>query len=290
MLPPNVVGTETDSGPEGFIVDVPIPFPAPHPGYKWSFDLSGYGEDLRDQLATAVQGYALGVRKGGEPVYASKNHWARTPADGSEDWTLDRNMHVASLSKMITAAAMTKVLDEKKISYDAPIKDYLPAYWIPLGQSVDKITFRELMTHTSGFVTKSTGSSDFQLMKEKVLAGVTSIGTYKYENMNFGICRILLAVITGKIDRDTLWPEANDTSWDFVTIHAYANYVAEHVFDRRVIRQWGTGLLPQFLRFTPITRSHRHSDPSPTTAAGMMKGDKREPNGGATKFAKELIT
>jgi hypothetical protein len=31
---------------------------------------------------------------------------------------------------------------------------------------------------------------------------VTSIGHYHYENMNFGLCRILLAIINGNIDKD----------------------------------------------------------------------------------------
>jgi CubicO group peptidase (beta-lactamase class C family) len=142
-------------------------------------------------------------------------------------------MHVASLSKMITAVLMTKVLDDHKISYDTPISGYLPAYWKPLGRNVDTITFRELLTQKSGFVTHSTGSSDFLFMKDKVLDGVdpAAIGTYKYENMNFGLCRILIAVIMGAIDRDTIFSESNDAMWDFVTIFAYARYSAQYVFD-----------------------------------------------------------
>jgi hypothetical protein len=39
---------------------------------------------------------------------------------------------------------MTKLLNEKSVSYDTPIIDYLPAYWSK-GPNVNKITFAELL-------------------------------------------------------------------------------------------------------------------------------------------------
>ena len=39
-------------------------------------------------------------------------------------------MHVASVSKLITAIAMTKILnDHDEMTYDTPIINYLPTYW-----------------------------------------------------------------------------------------------------------------------------------------------------------------
>jgi hypothetical protein len=54
------------------------------------------------------------------------------------------------------------------------------------------------MTHSSGFVT-GTSSSDYPFMKAQVAAGSTGTGSYHYENMNFGLCRILLATVDGAI-------------------------------------------------------------------------------------------
>lgn len=52
-----------------------------------------------------------------------------------------------------------------------------------------------------------------------------------------------------------------------------------------------TALARSFHRgtFTPRTRSHRVSDPSPTTPAGRLKGHICAPNGGDRKVVKELI-
>ena len=81
-------------------------------------------------------------------------------------------MHIASCSKLITAIAMTRTLAAHNLPASTPIIDYLPTYWAK-GPNIDKITFAQLMTHTSGF--RVTGSDTFyRIMKTQVAAGVTN--------------------------------------------------------------------------------------------------------------------
>lgn len=199
------------------------------------FDDAGFAADLHDALKDEVAGYAMALRRNGTTLQARAHNWAKLPADGSESWAGAVRMHVASVSKLVTAIATTRLLDAHGISYDAPIAPYLPVYWAK-GPNVDKITFRQLMTHTSGFKTDSS-SSDFAFMKDKVAAGVTSanLGQYDYENMNFGLCRILIATINGNVAPGAQFDipfiaDGNDLFWDVLTIAAYRGYVEEHVF------------------------------------------------------------
>jgi hypothetical protein len=75
-------------------------------------------------------------------------------------------------------------------------------------------------------------------MKEQIAAGTTHLGQFSYQNMNFGLCRILLATINGNVPVDWLLlgsqgglaPWWIDNSWDSSTISAYASYVAREVF------------------------------------------------------------
>jgi CubicO group peptidase (beta-lactamase class C family) len=128
--------------------------------------------------------------------------------------------------------AMTRLLDDHKISYNAPIIDHLPTFW-KKGPNIDKITFRNLLTHTSGFVTQN-GKTDFETMKAVVeLIGVSTdpaakyhLGKYQYENMNFGLCRILIPIINGNIDKNAL---ISDSAWDLATILGYGTYTAVKV-------------------------------------------------------------
>jgi CubicO group peptidase (beta-lactamase class C family) len=110
----------------------------------------------------------------------------------------DVRMHVASCSKLITAIALTKLLNDSRLSYDTPIVGFLPSYWAK-GPNVNTITFRHLMTHTSGLGVAGQSDSDFEFMKTRVAAGgVPAPAPYMYQNMNFGLCRILIATIAGK--------------------------------------------------------------------------------------------
>ncbi len=139
-------------------------------------------------------------------------------------------MHIASCSKLITAIAMTRTLAAHNLAASTKIIGYLPTYWAK-GPNIDKITFAQLMTHTSGF--RVTGSDTFYpIMKAQVAAGVTdaNLGQYSYQNMNFSLCRILLPVMNGTIPANTTFPPATeDQDWDFGTVTAYAAYVAQYL-------------------------------------------------------------
>ena len=58
------------------------------------------------------------------------------------------------------------------------------------------------MTHTSGLnYNVKSSHSDFGFMKSQIAAGTMNVGKYWYQNMNFGICRILMSVISNFISK-----------------------------------------------------------------------------------------
>ena len=232
MRPENVVGAISDRGREDAPIIQNLP---PQPGVSYELNIRGFIDALESALANSTAGYSLRLNRNGLTIATVDWNWAHEPQDASESWTPDVRMHVASLSKIVTAIAMTKLLNDKGMSYDTPIIDYLPGYWSK-GPSVNMITFRQLMTHTSGLAYQNTSSrSDYEFMKEQVAAGTTHLGQYSYQNMNFGLCRILISTINGNIPVDwswTLWPDPNfnDWVWDLVTLLAYQWYVNAYVF------------------------------------------------------------
>lgn len=192
-------------------------------------NVGNFGQDLHARIKDNVTGYAMQLRKNGAPVYTLLWNWAKTPADGGQGWKLDTRMHVASVSKYITAVAMVKLLDAKGISLDAKIINYLPAHWVK-GPKVNLVTFRQLLTHTSGFASNSS-ASNYNFMKQMVAAGAPTNGSFDYENMNFGLCRLLLAVINGNIPQNFNVGPITDQVWDAVGISAYKNYCQTNIFN-----------------------------------------------------------
>ena len=139
-------------------------------------------------------------------------------------------MHIASVSKLITAMATAHVLAKKKLPLDTRIMRFLPRRWSP-GPNIDTISFSDLLTNRSGFTTGGS-ASDYETMKWWVDKGVAATGNYDYENMNFGLCRILIPVVNGDIAEDFVFPPPmdSDKAWDATTIEHYKNYVQQAVF------------------------------------------------------------
>jgi len=193
-------------------------------------DVTAFGEGLHSALAANVAGYAMQMRRNGQTVYTLQWNWASYPQDQSLGWNPQRRMHIASVSKLMTSIAMTKALDEKGISYDASIANHLPDYWSQ-HPSIKNITFRQLMTNSSGFKIDSSNQS-FGFMKGWIASGPTiAIGTRDYENFNFGLQRILIATVAGYIDPDANFGSlVNDLMWNTTTNLAYTDYVNKKVF------------------------------------------------------------
>jgi hypothetical protein len=200
-------------------------------GVTLSFNTDGFVAALNSALTNSTAGYVMQLRQHGQPIASAQVGWAKEPADGSESWAQSVRMHIASCSKLITAIAMTRTLAAHNLPPSTKIINYLPNYWAK-GPNIDKITFAELLTHTSGFRVSGSDMS-YPTMKAQVASGVTTanLGHYSYQNMNFGICRILLPVMNGTVPASTTFPPPfEDQFWDFATVSAYSAYVAQFLF------------------------------------------------------------
>lgn len=223
----------------------PDPFPLPPPGLlppppnPNNLNIGNFLDDIHAALAPNVNGYALRIRREGATVGVLQWNWARNPNLGDVPglgWNSSRRMHVASISKFMTAIGLVHLLENTDNGLDADnlIWPWLPAYWNRTAGDNKSITFDHLMDHRSGF---STGGSatDWQTMKSNVAAGVlfSDIGDADYENMNFGLIRILIATIGGYINPSTNWgsPFLNDLLWNAITWLAYNDYMQTYVFN-----------------------------------------------------------
>lgn len=228
VLSPDLAGATSFHGPDNAAATLKIPTPLPQ--HTYTFDGSTFCAQLHDDLKSSVAGYIMRMRQNGQQIYDLTWNWADEPQDGSEGWGPNVRMHVASCSKLVTSIAMTKLFDERSISFDTKIIDYLPTYWSK-GAGVDQVSFADLLTQRSGFNfgNNETGS-DYAFMKQQVASGTTHVGTYNYQNMNFGLCRILLSTVNGNIPAGISFGPFSDVVWDAVTTECYVAYVTANVF------------------------------------------------------------
>jgi CubicO group peptidase (beta-lactamase class C family) len=204
--------------------------PPPPSGLFYRLNTDQLRRDLHGLLSFCLAGYSMQLRRNGRVVFDDQWRWSKTPVDGEVGWTADVPMHVASVSKLITAMAMTKLLEDHNISPDALIWPWLPPYWVR-GPGVNQLTFRHLLTHRSGLIPGPdvAGLSDFQFMKDQIALGAMP-GAPGYRNMNFGLCRILLSTMDAPYLFNPLLGGVSDKYWDLTMINYYARYVSNNVF------------------------------------------------------------
>ena len=125
-------------------------------------------------------------------------------------------VHISSASKTITAIGMLQILRAKNLSADTSIVPYLPHSWV-IGSNVGRISFKMLLTHTSGF---RSGADDSATLKTVVAAGVRfqDQGVSSYANSNFALMRILISDMGGI--------GGNASSGD-----KYVKYIQDNVFN-----------------------------------------------------------
>jgi len=117
--------------------------------------------------------------------------------------------NIASVSKMLTTFAVLKSLTKNKISPDSSIFPYLYTDWQSVaGPHIKDITFRDLLTHRSGFPDDNAkngcdgNNTDYAKLKSLIQANYTPLPAGKkgvYSNCNFAIFRELLPQMEGDI-------------------------------------------------------------------------------------------
>ncbi len=194
------------------------------------FSIDRFAANIKNELDGKTMGYGFAIYQNGSKVLEFTHGLKRAVKDGGKlDFDNTSRLHIASMSKTLTAIATIQLLEKDGLTPDTKIKDYLPPDW-DLGQNVGKITFRDLMTHMSGI--RANGPEDcngesYKQLKCKIKTGVRldSMAVQSYQNMNFALLRIIIPKLEGY---EHLNGEANDTS----TAYKYIRYVHSHIFDK----------------------------------------------------------
>jgi CubicO group peptidase (beta-lactamase class C family) len=161
------------------------------------FDMDRFVQNLRSVFDTQSVGWSYAVTLNGALARSGNFGLARTAADlPATAQSSSKKMHVASTSKMMTAIVLLRLLNDRGVSVDAAIGPWLPATWAR-GVGVDSITFRQLLTHRSGFGQNSPGGSAWDALQAMVAQAVPAQGSYDYDNANFGLMRVLVSTLQG---------------------------------------------------------------------------------------------
>lgn len=194
------------------------------------FDVDDFEQNLVDQLEGNTVGYAYSIGQNGVPVAEGASGPARTATDTPEEVALVlhspfKEMYTMSMSKTITAVALLQALDEADVGINDPISSHLPSDWTQ-GPGVWLLTFRNLLTHTSGLMDGLT-FSQLETVILQGTAGPVAFEDSDYTNSNFGLMRVLIPQLT--IGEEVIDVFANVLPEADVYTGLYEDYVVANV-------------------------------------------------------------
>jgi len=127
-------------------------------------------------------------------------------------------MPIASLSKSFTALAVMQLVEERKVTLDAQVRDYLPDFQVADPRGV-RITVRQLLNQTSGITDRTLREKSLPqpdslaaaVVRARAATLASEPGTrHAYTNTNYHLAARLVEVVAGE---------------------PFASYLRRHVFE-----------------------------------------------------------
>nr|WP_199809283.1 serine hydrolase domain-containing protein [Streptomyces sp. NRRL S-244] len=176
--------------------------PAPTP------DMEAVTQALKNTTAVGAPGAMVRITGSGAPLTSAVGVQDRTTGAAMD---VNGRFRIGSVTKTFSSVVLLQLVDEGKISLDAPVNKYLPGL-LP----DDRITVRHLLTHRSGLSDYTNAMFDktvpgFEAVRNKVFTyqelvalslrepRTTEPGvSYQYSNTNFVVVGMLIEKATGR--------------------------------------------------------------------------------------------
>ncbi len=164
-----------------------------------TFSIDQFEQNIIDAFEGNTTGFSYTIALNGQKVAGGAKGHAIVPGTSSEFpngtvMTEKTRMHIASVTKPITAIALYKALENSTATLNSPFVNYLPSTWI-IDPSYNDITLQQLVEHTSGIVAGGTKYEDQKNMLETVEVLANDKNNYEYNNANYSLFRIIIPYI-----------------------------------------------------------------------------------------------
>ncbi len=154
-----------------------------------------------------VPGLALGIVKDGQVLYL-KGYGFRD-VEKQLPMTPETRLAIGSNSKSFTVALMGMLVDQKKLAWDTPVRQYLPDFKLYDMYATEKMTPRDLVSHRSGlprhdllwYGRNFTRKELFERL-QYLEPSVSFREKWQYQNLMFLSAGILVERITGRTWED----------------------------------------------------------------------------------------
>ena len=184
---------------------------AAEPVAKAKKALEGFDETVAKGLALLkVPGAAIAIVKDKEIIF-SKGFGFRD-VDGKLPMTADTLMAIGSSTKAFTAFTLGTLVDQGRVEWDKPVRNYIPWFRLYDAQAGERLTPRDLVTHRSGlprhdlvWYNNRTATREDLVRRLAYLPPTADLREkWQYNNMMFLTAGYLVETLTGKSWEDSV--------------------------------------------------------------------------------------
>ncbi len=160
-----------------------------------------------------VPGLALAIVHNGETAllkaYGQRDVEAGLPV------TTDTQFLICSITKTFTATGLALLVDEGRLDWTKPVRDYVPEFRLHDAVATDRITVRDLLCHHSGLPRHDWVWMPGDVAPKQMLAALRHIEpsrdlrtTWQYSNLGYNAAGIVAERTSGQS-----WEELRGLGW-----------------------------------------------------------------------------
>ena len=148
-------------------------------------------KDARETIAAwHVPGLAIAVVQNDRVIFIKG--YGIKEVGGTQPVTADTLFEIGSTTKAFTATAMAMLADEKLLSWDDPVRDYVAGFHISNSCTDEFITLRDIASHRSGVARHDELWDDSDFSREELIRRIGAMkiwkpirAGYQYNNLMF---------------------------------------------------------------------------------------------------------
>src|ERR1700716_1073342 len=150
-----------------------------------------------------IPGLAVAVVQNGE-VALVRGYGLRDVEAGLKV-TTDTQFLTGSITKSFTSTGLALLMDERRIDWKKPVRDYIPEFRLHDAVATDRITVRDLLCHHSGLPRHDWIHMPCDLSPQQMLAAMRYLepskdirSTFQYQNLGYLVAGMVAERISGQ--------------------------------------------------------------------------------------------
>ena len=170
--------------------------------------LKGFDQYIQDSMKTwHCPGAAVVIVKGDDVLHQAT--YGLRDVEEQLPMTIDTRFPLASVTKSFTAMSIALLVDEGKLNWDTPVREYMPEFILDDPYATQNVTLRDMLSHRTGLPRHDLSAWRLDISRAEFIKrmkhfkfSATFREKFQYNNLMYYVSAYLVEKITGQTWED----------------------------------------------------------------------------------------